>query len=130
MSFRQGDIIQVITQLESGWWDGVLNDNRAWFPSNYCTYLTSVRSKEDTGSDTEGEDKEEQDSEPITGNDSSRQPIKDGCNTLLEELAFWIPQATPDGRLYYYNMRTGQSSMELPLDENMTQIRKRGLRRT
>ena len=39
LSFRQGDIIQVITQLESGWWDGVINGVRGWFPSNYCTVL-------------------------------------------------------------------------------------------
>ncbi|KAF4984691.1 hypothetical protein FDECE_17039 [Fusarium decemcellulare] len=29
---------------------------------------------------------------------------------------FWIPQATPDGRLFYYNMMTGDRSMELPLE--------------
>ena len=29
---------------------------------------------------------------------------------------FWIPQATPDNRLYYFNTRTGESRMELPLE--------------
>lgn len=33
LSFRQGDLIQVITQLESGWWDGVIHGVRGWFPS-------------------------------------------------------------------------------------------------
>src|SRR4051812_35144569 len=28
LSFHEGDIIQVITQLESGWWDGVINGVR------------------------------------------------------------------------------------------------------
>lgn len=32
-----------------------------------------------------------------------------------DELAFWIPQATPDGRLYYFNVLTGQSATEMPL---------------
>ncbi|KAI8811713.1 SH3 domain-containing protein, partial [Cladochytrium replicatum] len=42
LSFREGDTIQVITQLDSGWWDGICNDQRGWFPSNYVTNLHSV----------------------------------------------------------------------------------------
>jgi son of sevenless-like protein len=37
-----------------------------------------------------------------------------------EEAAFWIPQATPEGRLYYYNTLTGVSKMELPLEQLST----------
>ncbi|KAI1160940.1 SH3 domain-containing protein [Nemania serpens] len=40
LSFHEGDVIQVINQLESGWWDGVLNGVRGWFPSNYCELVT------------------------------------------------------------------------------------------
>ena len=36
-----------------------------------------------------------------------------------QEAAFWIPQATPDGRLFYFNTLTGVSAMELP-DETPT----------
>ena len=32
LSFRQGDTIQVITQLASGWWDGIIIGVRGWFP--------------------------------------------------------------------------------------------------
>jgi len=35
LSFHKNDIIEVLTQLESGWWDGLLGDERGWFPSNY-----------------------------------------------------------------------------------------------
>lgn len=36
LSFRAGEIIKVLTQLESGWWDGLLSPTtRGWFPSNY-----------------------------------------------------------------------------------------------
>ncbi|PWY99569.1 hypothetical protein BCV70DRAFT_223969 [Testicularia cyperi] len=36
LSFRKGALIEVLTQLESGWWDGLLdNQIRGWFPSNY-----------------------------------------------------------------------------------------------
>ena len=41
LSFHEGDVIQVITQLESGWWDGVSNGVRGWFPSNYCQIITN-----------------------------------------------------------------------------------------
>ena len=40
LSFVRGDIIEVLTQLESGWWDGLLNDERGWFPSNYVQPIT------------------------------------------------------------------------------------------
>ena len=43
LSFRRGDIIQVLNQLETGWWDGVMDDVRGWFPSNYCTPITEHR---------------------------------------------------------------------------------------
>ena len=41
----------------------------------------------------------------------------DGADNSHEEAAaFWIPQATPDGRLFYFNTLTGVSTMELPLE--------------
>lgn len=40
LSFYKGDIIEVLTQLESGWWDGLLNDERGWFPSNYVQIVS------------------------------------------------------------------------------------------
>ena len=39
LSFKKNDIIRVLAQLESGWWDGLCNDERGWFPSNYVTTL-------------------------------------------------------------------------------------------
>lgn len=42
LSFHEGDVIQVITQLESGWWDGVTSAGvRGWFPSNHCRIIVS-----------------------------------------------------------------------------------------
>lgn len=39
LSFRKGDIIEVLSCLESGWWDGLLGEERGWFPSNYVQVL-------------------------------------------------------------------------------------------
>src|SRR5690348_16100015 len=60
LSFHEGDIIQVITRLESGWWDGVINGVRGWFPSNYCQIITSQDElpEMDEGADTERMDDE------------------------------------------------------------------------
>lgn len=35
LSFKKGDIIEVVSKLDSGWWDGSLNGEHGWFPSNY-----------------------------------------------------------------------------------------------
>lgn len=40
LSFRKGDIIEVLTRLETGWWDGLLADERGWFPSNYVAVIS------------------------------------------------------------------------------------------
>ncbi|KAG0166953.1 hypothetical protein DFQ28_007218 [Apophysomyces sp. BC1034] len=35
LHFAQGDYIQVLSKLKSGWWDGWCDGERGWFPSNY-----------------------------------------------------------------------------------------------
>ncbi|KAJ3039353.1 hypothetical protein HK097_002864, partial [Rhizophlyctis rosea] len=42
LRFRRGDIIQVLNQLESGWWDGLCRGERGWFPSNYVSPMETV----------------------------------------------------------------------------------------
>ncbi|KAI1355700.1 ras GEF [Xylaria sp. FL0043] len=137
LSFHEGDVIQVITQLESGWWDGVINGVRGWFPSNYCQIITSPDEIPDPnqneayqGDDPFGEIAD-QEYEPDTENDSDL----DDFNALPLErntssrsgADFWIPQATPDGRLFYFNTKTGESSSELPL-ESPTSLNESGPR--
>lgn len=39
LSFSAGDILEVLTQLPTGWWDGMLGDRRGWFPSNYVEMI-------------------------------------------------------------------------------------------
>ncbi|KAF2873470.1 ras guanine nucleotide exchange factor domain-containing protein [Massariosphaeria phaeospora] len=127
LSFREGDIIQVITQLESGWWDGVINGVRGWFPSNYCAVVP--RPLDDADDERHGGDlDDDQDTQSLGGTDytNSDDESLNGNDTILpigrngsskeEESSFWIPQATPDGRLFYFNTLTGVSTMELPLE--------------
>ncbi|KKK14636.1 hypothetical protein AOCH_006088 [Aspergillus ochraceoroseus] len=134
LSFRRGDVIQVLNQLETGWWDGVINNNvRGWFPSNYCDVITDLRELEeqvahahdegDFSADSgAGEDLEEEHDDDVdsAGNPRDSQPLLpiEGVEAPKEqeEAAFWIPQATPDGRLFYFNTLTGYSTMELPFE--------------
>lgn len=39
LDFHEGDIIQVLTHLRSGWCDGLIGRRRGWFPSFYCKNL-------------------------------------------------------------------------------------------
>lgn len=126
LSFHQGDIIQVITQLESGWWDGVINGTRGWFPSNYCA-VVAPPFDDGMGGHNGGMDSEAEESDDEYG-DHELHHIANGLPqhhnhhrdatpaNKQEEAAFWIPQATPDGRLFYFNTLTGESTMELPLE--------------
>jgi son of sevenless-like protein len=134
LSFRQGDTIQVITQLESGWWDGVINGVRGWFPSNYCTVVQRPSEQLDDDRDRDrvdapddhdtqslgGTDYTNSDNESLSANDTilpiERHQDRGHGSSKEEEAAFWIPQATPDGRLFYFNTLTGVSTMELPLE--------------
>ncbi|KAI1811124.1 ras GEF [Poronia punctata] len=138
LSFHEGDVIQVITQLESGWWDGVINGVRGWFPSNYCQIITSPDELPDQVQNGEAypndgfEEGLVYEEEMDAGNgsdydDISALPLEGATNTRKSGADFWIPQATPDGRLFYYNTMTGESSTELPL-ESPTSLNESGPR--
>lgn len=127
LSFRQGDIIQVLTQLESGWWDGVVHGHRGWFPSNYCEFVNKSESEQLDSSFGRESDVEESDTDYSDSQDQSlpsstrtqESPQQNGTGDQ-EEAAFWIPQATPDGRLFYFNTLTGISTVELPLESPLS----------
>lgn len=130
LSFHEGDIIQVITQLESGWWDGVINGVRGWFPSNYCQIISSTEEIpdqvqhvdtldhfEDKQEDSVAYVEEEFDDAGESDFEEAGLPLEGtGGSGKSGGADFWIPQATSDGRLFYYNTMTGESSMELPLE--------------
>ncbi|KAI7869234.1 ras guanine nucleotide exchange factor domain-containing protein [Spinellus fusiger] len=43
LCFEKNDSIDVLTQLDSGWWDGWCNGARGWFPSNYVEIIQQAR---------------------------------------------------------------------------------------
>jgi son of sevenless-like protein len=132
LSFHERDVIQVITQLESGWWDGVINGVRGWFPSNYCQVIAgpedALENKQNGGrprideeeleeeEETEEFDDQYEEEEGDSEREDTAQLPLEGTDKERTRADFWIPQATPDGRLFYFNTETGESSMELPLE--------------
>ncbi|CAJ0754824.1 11099_t:CDS:10 [Entrophospora sp. SA101] len=80
LSFKKNDIIQVLTQSETGWWDGLCGGKRGWFPSKIFAMINNP--------------------------DYKYRP------------KHWILQHTPDGELFYYNTKTGDSSWDLPIDDD------------
>lgn len=132
LTFHQGDTIQVITQLASGWWDGILDGVRGWFPSNYCVVVpgpdnappseapnlqTNGEVSGDSSTDDDFvEEAESQHRRPVQRNGEPRAETNTAEHREQEVAACWIPQATPDGRLFYFNTLTGVSTMELPLE--------------
>jgi hypothetical protein len=40
LSFEREELIQVLTQLDSGWWYGFCHGEHGWFPSNYVEEVT------------------------------------------------------------------------------------------
>ncbi|GJJ71776.1 hypothetical protein EMPS_04133 [Entomortierella parvispora] len=57
LALKEGDIIQVLAQLESGWWAGYCQGRQGWFPSNYVEIVKE--DGEGNQDEEEGEEEEE-----------------------------------------------------------------------
>ncbi|KAJ6557299.1 ras guanine nucleotide exchange factor domain-containing protein [Mycena vulgaris] len=143
LSFRQNDIIEVLTQQPSGWWDGLLGDERGWFPSNYVTVISDEEAElAFSGPEASIPDRQTNDFHAdntsvldmshamMRGTQAENEEWLDaelgGLQGGMEELAnatlreplqssdFWMPEVTSDGQIYYVNTKTGQHARDLP----------------
>ncbi|GLB38510.1 putative guanine nucleotide exchange factor for Ras-like small GTPases [Lyophyllum shimeji] len=142
LSFRRGDIIEVLTQQPSGWWDGLLGDERGWFPSNYVEIISDEEAElafsasESSGPESSATELQHDSSmvdmshammrgmsqaaneEWLENEMATTNGIPMAANTSAETSSqssdFWMPQVTPDGQIYYVNTQTGQHSRDLP----------------
>ena len=120
LSFLRGHVIEVLTQLESGWWDGLLNDERGWFPSNYVERISdgeaeayfmqstheSSNLQSDSQSGTVFDDSSTLDrgqgwpqavsKQQQRGPGENRNTIPSSGPTSND---FWVPQVTPSGQV-------------------------------
>ncbi|KAI8078401.1 ras guanine nucleotide exchange factor domain-containing protein [Thamnidium elegans] len=100
LCFNQDDQIDVLNKLPSGWWDGLCNDTRGWFPSNYVKLIEDIQPESDDEV-TPPPPKNEYRLSLAYGNNASSPQDEQKNN--------WIVQRTEDGTgFYYYNPITGE----------------------
>ncbi|KZV84214.1 hypothetical protein EXIGLDRAFT_753975, partial [Exidia glandulosa HHB12029] len=114
LSFRQGEIIEVLTQLGSGWWDGIVRGERGWFPSNFTEPITEQEALDEFTRQAPGAAEGQNDLATAreTFDELARgsMPHEDRAND------FWMPQVTADGQIYYLNTQTGERAQDLPVE--------------
>ncbi|KAH9933132.1 ras GEF [Epithele typhae] len=144
LSFHKGDIIEVLTRLESGWWDGLLNDERGWFPSNYVEIISDQEAEAALGGsdypssqaslpDDSMVDMAHTMQQSLSQSDQDGDWLNDDADYAQQRAPgyangaaaaaggtqhsdFWVPQVSPDGRIFYVNTQTGQQSRDLPTE--------------
>ncbi|RUO95597.1 hypothetical protein BC936DRAFT_143658 [Jimgerdemannia flammicorona] len=118
LTFKKDDEIDVLAQLESGWWDGWCNGERGWFPCNYVQVVEVQGSGEDSDEPEKETDEEDDEEEEEEEEEDELDAAQDG--RLAQRIAAedpWIPQTTPDGIIFYFNTQTRVSSWDVPLDD-------------
>jgi len=117
LSFKKGDVIQVIKRLDCGWWDGVCNNERGWFPSNYVDEYEG----EDKGQlylKIDGQGKQyyvNSKGDEFSYDYPLNQTINDTLKTRSRESLprNWGRKYTHDNKPYYYNKETDETCWSL-----------------
>jgi hypothetical protein len=121
LSLKQGDIIQVISRLSSGWWDGICNGNRGWFPSNYVqdidisqrqNGMPMMMPSNEMGYDNlEGDDFNMNVGRVHRMSESSRRSGDSSTSARLPPQ--WGKRTTYDGQVYYFNKVTDETCWDI-----------------
>ncbi|KAG6841045.1 hypothetical protein C0991_002353 [Blastosporella zonata] len=126
LSFKGGDVIEILSREQSGWWDGLLGERRGWFPFNYVEVISDEEAErvlltsESSGPETldlsyamtlgspslAGDGRFENE---IRSPKNGRKPAESAQSS-----DFWMPEVTPDGQIFYKNTQTGQRSRDIP----------------
>ncbi|KAF9300107.1 hypothetical protein BGZ74_008293, partial [Mortierella antarctica] len=114
LSFEKDALIQVLTQLESGWWYGFCNDERGWFPSNYVQEISEDELEQEL--ELAMHRSHPDDTDDARSNDVQSDPEEDE-DMASDSDDLWLPQTTSDGQVFYYNTRTGESAWTIPAPE-------------
>ncbi|KAK9721912.1 hypothetical protein K7432_003034 [Basidiobolus ranarum] len=113
LSFRKGDIIEVITQLDSGWWDGLCNGLRGWFPSEFVIPVDSGNLVEEV--QAHQADYFDQKDEPASNRKMSQPyPSEEGYGNEIALPENWVTHSAEDGTFWYYNSKTKEAQWSYP----------------
>ncbi|KNE67010.1 hypothetical protein AMAG_11476 [Allomyces macrogynus ATCC 38327] len=115
LSFRPNDLIQVMTQHPSGWWDGFLGTRRGWFPSNYVVPV-NLRSRAEADAWVHREASSGRKSywvNDLTGEATWEHPTTEENLIVLPD--GWCVQETEDGSsAFFVHEPTGTEHAVLP----------------
>ncbi|KAL9553698.1 hypothetical protein MBANPS3_003175 [Mucor bainieri] len=127
LRFEEGDYIDVLAKLPSGWWDGWCNGNRGWFPSNYVRIIedygstglvspTSMTPKSAGSRRISAQTDLFDDKVGSSGNNNNNNDDTSNKRTSLPPN--WSIQDRDDGSSsYYYNTLTGEMRSTYPYDD-------------
>ncbi|ORZ34163.1 ras guanine nucleotide exchange factor domain-containing protein [Catenaria anguillulae PL171] len=112
LTFQADDLIQVFTQLESGWWDGLLREDRGWFPSNYVSPPLIMRSRAEEKAWTR---RTAADGQPFWYNEATGESAWDRKDNVILLPEGWTIQDTEDGQgQFFFHEETDEVSWTLP----------------
>lgn len=118
LSLKQGDIIQVISRLSSGWWDGICNGNRGWFPSNYVQDIDlSQKQGMIPGEMMYDMNNLEEYDEYNDMSQSRRHRMSESSRRSGDSVTRlppqWDKRTTYDGQVYYFNKVTDETCWDI-----------------
>ncbi|KAI9335569.1 ras guanine nucleotide exchange factor domain-containing protein [Pilaira anomala] len=115
LCFNQDDQIDVLNKLPSGWWDGLCNDTRGWFPSNYVKLIEDLKQESDDEISPPPSKSEYRLS--LAYNNSTSTPHEE------DQRNNWIVQRTEDGTgFYHFNPITGEMKFNQEEDDEEENI--------
>ncbi|CAE6415553.1 unnamed protein product [Rhizoctonia solani] len=117
LSFSRGDIVEVLGTLPSGWWDGLIGNERGWFPSNFVVTITDAEADSELAARGGAIDVDpanlESDNEWVQ---DELEHVADAAIPLDFTGArddLWLPEVQPNGQIVYVN-GAGQRRTDLP----------------
>ncbi|ORY03599.1 ras GEF [Basidiobolus meristosporus CBS 931.73] len=112
LKFKKGDVIEVITRLDSGWWDGLCNGIRGWFPSEFVVPLEA----EEVEHDEQGNEQEYFNQvDPSTNRKLSHTySVEESYGNEINLPENWITHSAEDGTFWYYNSVTKETRWSYP----------------
>ncbi|XP_066291734.1 growth arrest-specific protein 7-like isoform X3 [Branchiostoma lanceolatum] len=99
LSFEAGDWVRVLQTAEDGWWEGEKDGGvRGWFPATYVELVDESQTE-------------------IQYDPTDSQPIRSPSPGQLQEPLppGWQVFMSPDGRPYYVNRQTSETSWDAPV---------------
>ncbi|CAE7227536.1 unnamed protein product [Rhizoctonia solani] len=118
LSFSRGDVVEVLGTLPSGWWDGLIGNERGWFPSNFVVTISESEAQAELIARGGAIDLD-----PATLDASDNEWVQDELEHATEQAIpldfagarddLWLPEVQPNGQIIYVN-GAGQRRTDLP----------------